>query len=219
MDPFNGDIVSMVGGVNYDISNFNRASQAYRQPGSSIKPFIYAQALETKKFLPNTKILDSNILLDQGNNLPVWVPKNYSNKSYGELTFRRALETSNNLVTLKIGLDLGLNSVNEFLDKINFYNKNLNTDVYSTLLGAVENNLLNLTKSYSIFLNGGYIVEPSIIKKVVSNEGELIVNNEYFKCNYCSFSIDDRSYRIPIIESQKEKVISPQTSFQILKYT
>ena len=216
MDPFNGDIVSMVGGVNYDISNFNRVTQAYRQPGSSIKPFIYAHALETKKFLPNTLILDSNILLDQGNNLPVWVPKNYSDKSYGELTFRRALETSNNLVTLKIGLDLGLNSVNEFLDKINFYSNTARTDVYSTLLGAVENNLLNLAKSYSIFLNGGYIVEPSIIKKVVSNEGELIVNNEYFKCNYCSFSINDRSYRTPLIESQKEKVISPQTSFQIL---
>ncbi len=216
MDPFNGDIVSMVGGVNYDISNFNRVTQAYRQPGSSIKPFIYAQALETKKFLPNSQILDSNILLDQGNNLPVWIPKNYSNKSYGELTFRRALETSNNLVTLKIGLDLGLNSVNEFLDKINFYNNNTTTDVYSTLLGAVENNLLNIAKSYSIFLNGGYIVEPSIIKKVVSNEGELIVNNEYFKCNYCSFSIKDRSYRIPVIELQKENVISSQTSFQIL---
>ena len=216
MDPFNGDIVSMVGGVNYDISNFNRVTQAYRQPGSSIKPFIYAQALETKKFLPNTLILDSNILLDQGNNLPVWVPKNYSNKSYGELTFRRALETSNNLVTLKIGLDLGLNSVNDFLDKINFYNKNISTDVYSTLLGAVENNLLNLAKSYSIFLNGGYIVEPTIIKKVVSNEGELIINNDYFKCDYCSFSIEDRSYRTPNINSQKEKVISPQTSFQIL---
>ena len=216
MDPFNGDIISMVGGVNYDMSNFNRATQAYRQPGSSIKPFIYAKALETQKFLPNTLILDSNILLDQGNNLPIWVPKNYSNKSYGELTFRRALETSNNLVTLKIGLDLGLNSVNAFLDKINFYDKKTNTDVYSTLLGAVENNLINLTKSYSIFLNGGYLVEPSIIKKVVSNDGELIINNEYFKCKYCSFSIDDRSYRKPIIESQKEKVISPQTSFQIL---
>ena len=216
MDPFNGDIVSMVGGVNYDVSNFNRVTQAYRQPGSSIKPFIYAKALETGKHLPNTLILDSNILLDQGNNLPIWVPKNYSNKSYGELTFRRALETSNNLVTLKIGLDLGLNTVNEFLEKINFYDNNTNTDVYSTLLGAVENNLLNLTKSYSIFLNGGYLVEPSIIKKVVSNEGELIVNNDYFKCNYCSFSSEDRSYRRPIIESQKAKVISPQTSFQIL---
>ena len=216
MDPFNGNIVSMVGGVNYDLSNFNRATQAFRQPGSSIKPFIYAKALETKKYLPNTQILDSNILLDQGNNLPVWVPKNYSNKSHGELTFRRALETSNNLVTLKIGLDLGLNSVNEFLDKINFYNQTLNNDVHSNLLGAIENNLLNLTKSYAIFLNGGYLIEPSIIKKVVSNDGELIINNEYFKCKFCSFSVEDRSYRKPIVEAQKEKVISSQTSFQIL---
>ena len=216
MDPFNGDIVSMVGGVNYNISKFNRVTQAYRQPGSSIKPFIYAKALETKKYLPNTQILDSNILLDQGNNLPMWVPKNYSNKSYGELTFRRALETSNNLVTLKIGLDLGLNSVNNFLGKINFYDDKIITDVYSTLLGAVENNLLNLTKSYSIFLNGGYIVKPTIIKKVVSNDGELIINNDYFNCKYCSFSVDDRSYRKPTIVSQNDNVISPQTSFQIL---
>ncbi len=216
LDPFNGDIVSMVGGVSYNESSFNRATQAYRQPGSSIKPFIYAQALETEKYLPNTLILDSNISLDQGKNLPVWVPKNYSNKSYGELTFRKALETSNNLVTLKIGLDLGLNSVNNFLDKIDFYQKNTNTEIYSNLLGTVENNLLSITKSYSIFLNGGYIVEPSIIKKVVSNDGELIINNEYFKCDYCSFSINDRSYRKPIIKSQNEKVISPQTSFQIL---
>ena len=216
MDPFNGDIISMVGGVNYEKSNFNRATQAFRQPGSSIKPFIYAKALESQKYLPNTLILDSNILLDQGNNLPIWVPKNYSDKSYGELTFRKALETSNNLVTLKIGLDLGLNSVNNFLDKINFYYNKPNNEVYSSLLGAVENNLLNITKSYAIFLNGGYIVEPSIIKKVVSNEGELIINNEYFKCTYCSFSNEDRSFRKPVIKSQKEKVISPQTSFQIL---
>ena len=216
MDPFNGDILTMVGGVNYSESNFNRATQAFRQPGSSIKTFIYAHALETKKFLPNTLILDSNILLDQGNNLPVWIPKNYSNKSYGELTFRRALETSNNLVTLKIGLDLGLKSVNQFLDKISLYDSNPNDDVYSTLLGAIENNLLNLTKSYSIFLNGGYKVEPSIIKKVVSNEGELIVNNEYFTCNFCSFTTDDRSYRKPVIYSKKDEVISPQTSYQIL---
>ena len=81
--------------------------------------------------------------------MPVWVP-NYSNKSHGELTFRRALETSNNLITLKIGFDLGLNSVNEFLDKINFYDPN-NTNVHSNLLGAVENNLLNLTNLIRYF--------------------------------------------------------------------
>ncbi len=216
IDPFNGDILAMVGGSSYQKSNFNRSTQAFRQPGSSIKPFIYAHALENGNFLPNSIILDSDILLDQGPNLPIWIPKNYSNKSYGEITFRRALEASNNLVTLKIGLDLGLNSVNSFFDKLNLYESNINDDVYSVLLGAIENNLLNITKSYSIFVNGGYEVEPNIIKKIVSDSGELLVNKEYFKCKYCNFSIDDRSYRKPKITKNKINLISPQTSFQIL---
>ena len=110
---------------------------------------------------------------------------------------------------------MGLNSVNEFFDKINLYNNN-NKDVYSNLLGAVENNLLNLAKSYSIFLNGGYLVEPSIIKKL-SQAKVPIVNNEYFKCKYCSFSTEDRSYRVPTIEPQKEKGISSNI-FSNFKY-
>ena len=216
MDPFNGNILAMVGGVNYKESKFNRAYQASRQPGSSIKPFIYAQALENRSYLPNSIILDSNILLEQGPNLPIWIPKNYSDKSYGEMTFRKALENSNNLVTLKIGLDLGLNSVNNFFDQIRLYNDNQNNDVYSLLLGAIENNLLDITKSYSIFLNGGYIVEPNIIKKVVSDKGELISEQKYFKCEYCDFTIDDRSYRKPKIDNDQTEVISAQTSYQLL---
>ena len=216
MDPYNGNILAMVGGTSYDESKFNRSYQAFRQPGSSIKPFLYAHAIENGIFLPNSNILDSNIILEQGPNLPTWVPKNYSDKSYGEMTFRRALETSNNLVTLKIGLELGLNSVNNFFEHIDLYKIKKDNDVYSVLLGAIENNLLNLTKSYSIFLNGGYLVEPNIIKKVVSDSGELIAEQQYFKCDYCNFSTDDRSYRKPQISKNQVNVISPQTSYQIL---
>ena len=216
MDPFNGNILAMVGGTNYKKSNFNRATQAFRQPGSSIKPFIYASALENKLYLPNSLILDSNVLLDQGPNLPIWIPKNYSDQSYGEMTFRKALENSNNLITLKIGLDLGINQISNFFEDINLYKKNENKDVYSSLLGAIENNLLNITKSYSIFLNGGYLVEPNIIKKVVSDQGELVANQDYYSCNFCNFEISDRSYRKPQFQSNQESVISPQTSFQIL---
>ena len=216
MDPFNGNILSMVGGVNYKESKFNRSYQASRQPGSSIKPFIYAQALEDRTYLPNSMILDSNILLEQGPNLPIWIPKNYSDKSYGKMTFRRALESSNNLVTLKIGLDLGLNSVNNFFNKINLYNDNTGNDVYSLLLGAIENNLLDITKSYSIFLNGGYIVEPNIIKKIVSDKGQLISDQKYFSCKYCDFTKEDRSYRKPKINKNQIEVISAQTSYQVL---
>ena len=216
MDPYNGNILSMVGGVNYKESKFNRSYQASRQPGSSIKPFIYAQALENRSYLPNSMILDSNILLEQGPNLPIWIPKNYSNKSYGKMTFRRALESSNNLVTLKIGLDLGLNSVNNFFNKIKLYKSEIDYDVYSLLLGAIENNLLDITKSYSIFLNGGYLVEPNIIKKVVSDKGQLISEQKYFTCKYCDFTKEDRSYRKPKINKNQIEVISPQTSFQLL---
>jgi penicillin-binding protein 1A len=216
MDPFNGNILSMVGGVNYKESKFNRSYQASRQPGSSIKPFIYAQALEDRAYLPNSMILDSNILLEQGPNLPIWIPKNYSDKSYGKMTFRRALESSNNLVTLKIGLDLGLNSVNNFFNKINLYKDNTGNDVYSLLLGAIENNLLDITKSYSIFLNGGYIVEPNVIKKIVSDKGQLISEQKYFSCKYCDFTKDDRSYRKPKINKNQIEVISTQTSYQVL---
>jgi penicillin-binding protein 1A len=216
MDPFNGNILAMVGGTNYKKSNFNRATQAFRQPGSSIKPFIYASALENNIYLPNSLILDSNVLLEQGPNLPIWIPKNYSDHSYGEMTFRKALENSNNLITLKIGLDLGINQISNFFEDINLYKKNENIDVYSSLLGAIENNLLNITKTYSIFLNGGYLVEPNIIKKVVSDQGELVVNQDYYSCNFCNFKISDRSYRKPQFQSNQESVISPQTSFQIL---
>jgi penicillin-binding protein 1A len=216
MDPFNGNILAMVGGTNYKKSNFNRATQAFRQPGSSIKPFIYASALENKLYLPNSLILDSNVLLEQGPNLPIWIPKNYSDQSYGEMTFRKALENSNNLITLKIGLDLGINQISNFFEDINLYKKDENKDVYSSLLGAIENNLLNITKTYSIFLNGGYLVEPNIIKKVVSDQGELVANQDYYSCNFCNFEISDRSYRKPQFQSNQESVISPQTSFQIL---
>jgi penicillin-binding protein 1A len=216
MDPYNGNILSMVGGTNYQKSNFNRATQAFRQPGSSIKPFIYASALENKLYSPNSLILDSSVLLEQGPNLPIWVPKNYSDKSYGEMTFRRALENSNNLITLKIGLDLGINKVSKFFEEINLYEDNVQKDVYSSLLGAIENNLLNITKSYSIFVNGGYKVEPNIIKKVVSHKGNLVFNQDYFLCNYCDFQITDRSYRKPQIQSKQDYIISPQTSYQIL---
>ena len=216
LDPFNGNILSMVGCVNYKESKFNRSYQASRQPGSSIKPFIYAQALEDRTYLPNSMILDSNILLEQGPNLPIWIPKNYSDKSYGKMTFRRALESSNNLVTLKIGLDLGLNSVNNFFNKINLYKDNTGNDVHSLLLGAIENNLLDITKSYSIFLNGGYIVEPNIIKKIVSDKGQLISDQKYFSCKYCDFTKEDRSYRKPQINKNQIEVISAQTSYQVL---
>ena len=200
LNPFNGNILALVGGVNYTDSNFNRATQAFRQPGSSIKPFIYALGLSNKKFLPNSVILDSQISLSQGPNLPLWIPKNYSNKSYGNISFRKALETSNNLVTLKIGLDLGLNEINNFFNKISLYENN-NEEIYSLLLGSVEQNLITLVKNYAIFVNGGYKIEPKIIKKIVTDKGYPVDNSYFLECDYCIYPKGSRSYRVPNIKN------------------
>ena len=215
LNPFNGNILALVGGVNYTDSNFNRATQAFRQPGSSIKPFIYALGLSNKKFLPNSLILDSQISLSQGPNLPLWIPKNYSNKSYGNISFRKALETSNNLVTLKIGLDLGLNEINNFFNKISLYENN-NEEIYSLLLGSVEQNLITLVKNYAIFVNGGYKIEPKIIKKIVTDKGYSVDNSYFLECDYCIYPKESRSYRVPNIKNKRERVLDEQTSFQIL---
>ena len=109
-----------------------------------------------------------------------------------------------------------MNSVNNFFNKINLYKDNTGNDVHSLLLGAIENNLLDITKSYSIFLNGGYIVEPNIIKKIVSDKGQLISDQKYFSCKYCDFTKEDRSYRKPQINKNQIEVISAQTSYQVL---
>ena len=215
MNPYNGNILSLVGGTSYNESNFNRATQAYRQPGSSIKPFIYASALSEGKFVPNSLILDSQISLYQGPKLPIWEPKNYSNKSYGNISFRKSLETSNNLVTLKIGLDLGINKINNFFNDISLYENN-NKEIYSLLLGSVEQNLLNLVKSYSIFVNGGYMIKPKIIKKIVSDKGFNVDNSYFLKCQNCYFDKNARSYRKPTTSNKRKKVLNHLTSFQIL---
>ena len=215
LNPFNGNILSLVGGVNYGESSFNRATQAYRQPGSSIKPFIYALGLSSEKFSPNSIILDSQVSLSQGPNLPIWEPKNYSNKSYGKISYRKALETSNNLVTLKIGLDLGLDKINNFFNKIELY-KNSNKEIYSLLLGSIEQNLLDLVKNYSIFVNGGYKIQPNIIKKIVTDDGYSIDKSFFMDCKYCEFESNSRSYREPIINNNRTRAIDEFTAFHIL---
>ncbi|MAV82762.1 MAG: penicillin-binding protein [Pelagibacteraceae bacterium] len=215
LNPFNGNILSLVGGVSYSESNFNRATQALRQPGSSVKPFLYALGLSKNKFLPNTLILDSEISLSQGPNLPLWIPKNYTNKSYGQMSFRRALETSNNLVTLKVGLDLGLNEINSFFNKISLYENN-NEEIYSLILGSIEQNLLTLTQNYSIFVNGGYKIQPKIIKKIVNDKGVVVDNSNLINCKHCEFENNARSFRTPVVKNNRERVIDELTSFQIL---
>ena len=125
MDPYSGRVLALSGGFSFKQSEFNRASQAKRQPGSAFKPFIYALALENN-FSPTTLVLDAPIVLDQGNDLKMWKPENYGKKFYGLSTLRTGIEKSRNLMTVRIAQQLGLekiiNLTKRFLTK-NFISK------------------------------------------------------------------------------------------------
>ena len=157
MDPYSGRVLALSGGFSFKKSEFNRASQAKRQPGSAFKPFIYALALENN-FLPTTLVLDAPIVLDQGNDLKMWKPENYGKKFYGPSTLRTGIEKSRNLMTVRIAQELGIDKIVNFSKKLNIYENP--DELMSVSLGSAETTLLKITSAYCSFLNGGKLVNP-----------------------------------------------------------
>ena len=120
MDPYTGRVLAMSGGFSFKQSEFNRASQAFRQPGSAFKPFVYALALEND-YSPSTLILDAPLVLDQGEDLKLWKPENYGKKFYGPSTLRTGLEKSRNLMTVRIAQNLGIEKIINFSKDLKIY--------------------------------------------------------------------------------------------------
>ena len=152
IDPYNGDVKALVGGFDFKSSEFNRVTQAKRQPGSAFKPIVYAAALENG-FAPNSIILDAPFVESQGVGLKNWKPENYGKKFYGPSTLRKGIEYSRNLMTVRIAKTLGLNKNLDLSKKLDVYKEN--TELLSVSLGAAETNLINLTSAYASFVNGG----------------------------------------------------------------
>ena len=211
MDPFTGRVLALSGGFSFKSSEFNRASQALRQPGSAFKPFVYALALENK-YTPSSLVLDAPIVLDQGIDLKKWKPENYGKKFYGLSTVRVGLEKSRNLMTVRIAQNLGVDKIVGFSKKLKIYDNP--DELLSISLGSAETTLLNLTSAYSSFVNGGKLISPIIIDRIQDSEGNTIINNENRKCKNCDeISFTGKDY--PIIEDNYKQVISEQTAYQI----
>ena len=211
MDPFNGRVKAVSGGFSFKKSEFNRATQATRQPGSAFKPFIYALALENN-FKPNTLILDAPIVLDQGEDLKMWKPENYGKKFYGLSTLRTGIEKSRNLMTVRIAQDLGLKKITNLTKKMNIY-KNPE-ELMSISLGSAETTLLKLTTSYCSFVNGGKLVNPILIDRIQDSQGNTIFNSEKRLCKSCE-NISYLSKKFPKLENNFEQIFSPQTAYQV----
>ena len=211
IDPFTGRLKAMSGGFSFKKSEFNRASQALRQPGSAFKPFIYALALENQ-FHPNSLVLDAPIVLNQGEDLKLWKPENYGKKFYGLSTLRTGIEKSRNLMTVRIAQDLGLKKITDLTKKLDIYENP--EELMSISLGSAETTLLKLTTAYCSFVNGGKLIEPILIDRIQDSEGNTIFNSEKRFCDECE-KISFTSSNLPKIKNNFPQVFSPQTAYQI----
>ncbi len=211
MDPFTGRVLALSGGFSFKQSEFNRATQAKRQPGSAFKPFVYALALENN-FTPASLVLDAPLVLDQGDDLKMWKPENYGKKFYGPSTLRVGLEKSRNLMTVRIAQNLGVEKIVDFSKALKIYDNP--DELLSISLGSAETTLLKLTSAYSVFVNGGKLVEPILIDRIQDSEGNTIFNNDKRKCINCD-QISYLTNDYPEIKNNYTQIFSPETAFQM----
>ena len=211
MDPFTGRVVALSGGFSFKKSEFNRASQALRQPGSAFKPFIYALALENN-YSPSTLVLDAPLVLEQGSDLKMWKPENYGKKFYGPSTLRMGLEKSRNLMTVRIARELGVKKIVNFSKQLGIYDNP--SELLSISLGSAETTLLKLTSAYCSFANGGKLIKPILIDRIQDSEGNTIFNAETRECNDCN-QISFLSDEVPKISDNFTQIFSPETAYQM----
>ena len=211
LDAFTGDIKALVGGFNFKSSEFNRVTQAMRQPGSAFKPIVYAAALENG-FSPNSIILDAPFVERQGLGLKNWKPENYGKKFYGPSTLRKGIEYSRNLMTIRIAKMLGLNTILDLSKKLDIYDEI--PELLSVSLGAAETTLINLTAAYGSFVNGGKKIEPNLISRIQDRRGKTIFKIENRKCFGCDKFVE-KKIDLPKIENTNDQIFSEETAYQM----
>jgi penicillin-binding protein 1A len=211
LDPHTGRILAMVGGFSFDQSEFNRATQALRQPGSSFKPFVYATALDNG-YTPSSIIVDEAIEIDQGGTLGVWKPENYGGDFAGPRTLRYGIEQSRNLMTIRLARDVGMPLIAEYSKRFGIYDDML--PVLSMSLGAGETTVLRLTAAYGMLANGGRRIKPTMIDRIQDRYGSTIYKHDERVCTGCQaekWSTQDE----PRLQDKRERVIDPMSAYQI----
>ena len=210
MDPHTGRVLAMVGGFSFDQSQFNRASQARRQPGSSFKPFVYAAALDNG-YTPSTIVMDAPFELAQPGG-DVWRPENYSGKFYGPQTLRFGIEVSRNVMTVRLANDIGMPLVAEYAKRFGVYDDM--PPFLSFALGAGETTLLRMTSAYSMFANGGKRIRSTLIDRIQDRRGVTIYRHDDRQCQGCTADRWNNQDE-PILIDRREQVLDPMTAYQI----
>ncbi|MDP3855500.1 penicillin-binding protein 1A [Phenylobacterium sp.] len=210
MEPNSGRVLAMVGGYSFSLSNFNRATQAMRQPGSAFKPIVYAAALENG-YTPSSVVMDSAITLKGAKEGENWTPENYNKKYYGALTLRRGLELSRNAMTVRLAQGVGMTKISELAIRMGVVKRM--DKVLAMALGAGETTPFKLTSAYASFVNGGRRIEPHLIELVQDRNGETIFRADKRDCPRCGagFNGDESPRVIP----GGDQVMDPITAYQV----
>jgi len=211
MDPHTGRVLSLVGGFSYGNSQFNRAVQAMRQPGSSFKPIAYAAALDNG-YTPSSVVLDAPVEYQMPNG-EVWKPKNYQDRFFGPSTLRRGIEQSRNVMTVRLADDLGMTRIVDLAQRLGLYDKM--PLQLSMALGAGETTLMKMTTAYSIFANGGKKVQATLIDRVQDRYGRTIFRFDKRDCSFCRQETYSENSAEPELMDVREQVMSPYTAYQI----
>ena len=212
IDPHNGRILAMSGGFDYARSEFNRATQARRQPGSALKPFVYLAGFE-QNYTPSSTFLDAPVVFDQGPEEGKWKPENYSNKFYGTRTLRFGLEKSLNVLTVRLAQQIGMGNVISMAERFGLSRKmeyNL-----ASALGSSEADLMTLTTAYAMLVNGGKRIEPAMIERIQDRHGRTVARRDNRTCEGCQ-AIDWTDQPAPLLADERERIIDEARAYQMV---
>ncbi|MCB9990012.1 MAG: penicillin-binding protein 1A [Rhodospirillales bacterium] len=215
MDPHTGRILAMQGGWSFDESEFNRVTQAWRQPGSAFKPFVYLAALD-KGFTPATLVLDAPFVIDQGPGLPKWRPTNYSNEYYGPTPIRVGIEKSRNLMTVRLADFVGMEDVVDYSKRFGVIEDM--PPLLANALGSGETTLMRLTTGYAQLVNGGKKITPTLIDRIQDRRGKTVYSYDHRPCESCGNNglVEWENQPVPQIPDTREQIADPRKAYQIV---
>src|SRR6266853_3222528 len=212
MDPLTGRVLALVGGFSFDQSQFDRATQAMRQPGSAFKPLVYSAALDNG-YTPSTIVVDAPIEIDQGPGIGIWRPENYATgKYYGPQTLRFGIEQSRNVMTVRLAQDIGMPLIGEYARRFGVYDSL--PPYLSFALGAGETTVLKMVTAYSMFANGGRKIVPTLIDRIQDRYGHTIYKHDARECRGCEAE-KWTNQNEPTLIDKRERVLDPMTTYQI----
>ncbi len=213
MDPHTGRVLALSGGFSFAISQFDRATQAYRQTGSAIKPFVFLTALD-HGFTPSTRVSDAPISLPQGPGLPMWTPTNYEHNSFrGPTPLRVGLEQSIDTLTVRLATMVGMDPIAATIKRFGILDHVPRE--YAITLGAGETTPLRLTAAYAMLVNGGKRITPTLIDRVQDRNGKTIYRADDRPCDGCS-NVEWHHQPVPVIPDTREQVADPGSAYQLV---